>query len=626
MFKIKSVKKRSLGFSFSEQVFKVTDKIGHFKDMDQEAWKDALLPNFDSSSLHKISKDPWRVIYFLIFCLVLFFILFLRLFHLQITQGKQSRELADGNRIQIKLIHAPRGVIYDRNGKILASNSPAFRLINPDIKKTRLITREEALDLEVKNNPNFNNLEVDNVRTYSKGEEFAHVLGYVGEISETQLKDPAYSGYHLGDRVGKSGIEQQYEKALRGVDGGEIIEVNSKGAKIRTLRTNPPIPGQNIYLNIDADFQHKLFTLAKEEISKVGSCCGAVVAEDPGNGQILALFSLPSFDPNAFTKEDDGAISEIFSNPDFPILNRSISGTYPPGSTFKIVTSLAALNSGKITPDTTFIDKGVIYLGPYSFSNWYFNEYGRTEGPVNLLKAIQRSNDIYYYEVSQIIGENTLGSMARKLKLGGKLGIDLPSEETGLIPDDAWKRKTLNEVWFPGDTLHMAIGQGYVLTTPLQILGITSFMGASGVLYQPQMINKITSGDSNVFEFKPKTLVSNLVPQSQINLVKEGLKLVPKSGGTAWPFFSFPIPTAGKTGTAEFGDPKNKTHAWYTSYAPADNPKIALTVLIEAGGEGSNASAPVAKEFYRWYFSPDKNKLIQDVYAQASESAKTLGE
>ncbi len=591
------------------------------KKINNEDWKDALLPNFDLTKARQISKGTWRITIFLIFCITIFFILFLRLFHLQIINGKQNLQLADGNRIQIKLIHAPRGIIYDRNGKILASNSPGFRLLdkNPPAggKKARLISRNEALELEVRNDPRAPDLEVDNVRSYPYGEELAHVLGYVGEISEDQLKSSQYLGYHQGDRVGKSGIEAQYEKFLRGVDGGEIIEVNSKGSKIRTLRTNAPIPGQNIYLNIDEDLQDKLFKLTKDAAIKVGSCCAAGVAEDPGNGQILALVSLPSFDPNVITKGDDSAIAEIFSNQAFPILNRAISGTYPPGSTFKIISSLAAITSGKISPQTTFVDNGFIYLGPYKFTNWYFNEYGRTEGPVDLLKAIQRSNDTYFYQASQIIGEKSLIDMARKLKLGEKLNIDLPSEESGLIPDDAWKRKTFDQVWYPGDTLHMAIGQGYVLTTPLQILGITSFIGNNGILYQPQLV---------LTNFKPKILASNLISSDKINLVKEGLKLVPKSGGTAWPFFTFPIPTAGKTGTAEYGDPKNKTHAWYTSYAPADNPKIALTVLVEGGGEGSNVASPVAKEFYRWYFSPDKNKLIQDVYTQASDSGRILGE
>ena len=239
---------------------------------------------------------------------------------------------------------------------------------------------------------------------------------------------------------------------------------------------------------------------------------------------------------------------------------------------------------------------------------------------------MQRSNDIYYYEAAKIIGEKSLADMAKKLKLGERSGIDLPAESTGLIPDNDWKVKTFNQGWYPGDTLHMSIGQGFVLTTPLQILGITSFIASEGTLYKPQLVNKVVFNDQIVSEFKTKNLVSKLISSDKINIIRQGLELVPKSGGTAWPFFTFPIPTAGKTGTAEYGDPKNKTHAWYTSYAPLSNPKIALTVLIEGGGEGSTVASPVAKEFYRWYFSPVKNDLIKDIYGNATDSGRALGE
>ncbi|MCL4366187.1 penicillin-binding transpeptidase domain-containing protein [Patescibacteria group bacterium] len=391
--------------------------------------------------------------------------------------------------------------------------------------------------------------------------------------------------------------------------------MDSLGRKIRTLRQNPPIPGQNIYLALDASLQEKLYGLVKESLGKSESCCGAAVALDPSDGKILALVSLPSFDPNLFTQnQDDSAISEIFSRITAPILNRVIGGTYPPGSTFKIVTSLAALASDKINADTTFEDKGEMFLGPYRFTNWYFNQYGKVEGFVNLTKALMRSNDTYFYKAAQIIGETSLADWAKKLYLGKKLEIDLPGEETGLIPDNDWKQENYDQPWYPGDTLHMSIGQGFVLSTPLQILGITSYIAADGILYKPEVL----------LNEKPKILASNLLPKEQINLIKEGLKLVPKEGGTAWPFFAFPIPTAGKTGTAEYGD-KGKTHAWYTSFAPVDDPKIALTVLIEGGGEGSSVAAPIAKEAYRWYFSPDKNRLIKDLYT-ATDSGKTLGE
>lgn len=621
-------KRKSLGFGFSDEISKVTGKRTYFKNNPEVAdWKDSLIPNFKHQGVGLSLILGWRVTVFAAIILIIFFTLFLRLFNLQIVKGEANRSLADGNRIQIRIIHAPRGVIFDKEGRVLAANSPAFRLFDEQTKKTRLITREQALELEVKNDPRVQNLEIDHVRTYPQGERMAHILGYVGEISQEQLKSNQFQGYKLGDRIGKSGIEAQYEKVLKGVDGGEIVEVESKGSKVRTLWTEPPIPGQNVYLTVDAKLQDKVFELTKNTLAKVGSCCAAALAQDPKSGKILSLVSFPTFDPNHFTNPaDESSILQILNHKDSPILNRAIAGTYPPGSTYKIISSLAALASSKITPQTTFIDNGVLYLGTFRFTNWYFNQYGKTEGSVNLTKALQRSNDTYFYEVGRLIGEKPLVDWSKILRLGGRLDIDLPSEETGLVPEDAWKRETIGEVWFPGDTLHMAIGQGFVLTTPLQILGITSFIAADGILNKSQLVEKIVKDEKVVFEYKPEVLVSDIISLDTIEIIKQGLNLVTKNGGTAWPFFNFPIPTAGKTGTAEFGDPKNRVHAWYTGYGPSDNPKIAMTVLIEGGGEGSSVAAPIVKETFRWYFSPDKNKLLQDVYPQATDSGQTLGE
>lgn len=618
---------RRLGPAFSDEIAKITARGDHFKKRQEYEWKDFLLPNFDFNFKNHFFKSPWRVVGLYIFCMILFFIIFVRLFHLQVVLGEKNRDLADGNRIQIKIIHAPRGVIFDRNGKILAANSPAFRLLDQSSGKANLITRDQALAMEVGNDPKAADLEIDNVRTYPKGERLAHLLGYVGEISEEELKMEEFKNYKLGDRIGKSGVEGQYEKLLRGIDGGEIIEVDSMGRRSRVLRRNPPISGQNIYLTIDSDLQDKIYQLTKETLFKVGSLGGAALAMDPNSGQILALVSFPTFDPNIFIQgHEEGAISEIFSDPSSPILNRAIGGTYPPGSTFKIVSALAGLESGKITPEMEILDNGIIYLGTFKFTNWYFNQYGKVEGPVNLEKAIKRSTDTYFYHVGQVVGEKTLAEWARKLNLGRVEGIDLPGEVAGLVPDDAWKQKTFGVSWYPGDTLHMAIGQGYVLATPLQILGITSFIANDGILYKPQLLLKVEREKQTIQEYKPKILLSKIADPKWVSLIKQGLTEVAKPGGTAWPFFTFPIQTGGKTGTAEYGDPKNRTHAWYTSFAPATDPRIVMTVLIEGGGEGSNVAAPIAKEVYRWYFSEDKNKLIQDVYIPATESGRSLGE
>ena len=427
-------------------------------------------------------------------------------------------------------------------------------------------------------------------------------------------------GHHINKSwYWKSGLfyNQSYEKTLRGIDGGEIIEVDSTGKKLRTLRKTDPIPGQNLYLSIDADLQNLAHKLLEETIQKTKSCCGAIVAQDPISGQILALASYPSFNPKNIT--------DALSAPNSPLLNRAIAGTYPPGSTFKIASSLAGLDSGKIDADTQFEDTGVMNLGPFTFANWYFTQYGRKEGSVNLVKALKRSNDIFFYRLGELTGEKVLSDSAKKSGLGKVLGIDIPGEVNGLIPDDNWKQENIGEVWYPGDTLHMAIGQGFVLTTPLQINNLVSLIAADGRQYPPHLGLKITGPEGNLIkEFKYEFSTPSF-KESDIALVKQGLSEVPKDGGTAWPFFSFPISSAGKTGTAEYGDLK-KTHAWYTGYAPANDPKIAVTVLIEGGGEGSTVASPIVKEMFRWFLSEDKSNLIKDLGVVATDSARTLGE
>lgn len=609
------LKRPRFGHAFSDEVAKISSKSSyHVHDIEEATYWERS---------EEASVSSWRRVTLLAIFLIAFFGLFLRLFHLQVSQGSDWRALADSNRIKVKVIHAPRGVIYDRNGKILAQNEPGFRLIESSPSgqpHSRLVSRDEALKMEVDNDPKFKDLEIDSLRSYPLGDVAAHVLGYMGEITSDELKDPNYLNYKPGDQVGRGGIEQSYEKTLKGKDGGEIFEVDSSGNPVRTLNRIDPIPGQNLYLTIDSDLQKVAYKLLSDQVKKVGSCCGALVVSDPKSGQILALVSYPSFNPTD--------LSSALTDPNSPLLNRVIGGTYPPGSTFKIASSLAGLSSGKINPKDQIEDTGVTSLGPYTFANWYFTEYGKKEGEVDLLKAIQRSNDTYFYHLGEVVGEQTLGDTAKRLGLGKALGIDLPGEVDGLIPDGNWKQRTQGQPWYPGDTLHMAIGQGYVLTTPLQIQNLISTVAADGKQYPPHLAYKITSPTGRlVKQFKFDNYSNSPFKQSDINLVKQGLEEVPKNGGTAWPFFTFTLPTAGKTGTAEYGDPKNRTHAWYTSYAPSSDPKIAVTVLVEGGGEGSNVSAPVVKDIYRWYFSKDKNHLDSfESVPVATDSAKILGE
>jgi penicillin-binding protein 2 len=612
-------KRLHLGKAFPDQFKKVSNKYSHFKHKKGGGdWQESIISPLSEPDRPLVNQ--WRMLSLVILGVVVFFGLFLRIFHLQVVKGEENRQLADYNRIKIKTIHAPRGVIYDRNGKILAQNEPGYRLLVKEGDNTKVVhaTRDEAVQMEVKGDPNFENLELESKRYYPYGEKTAHILGYVGEITENELKDPNFQNYSLGDNLGRGGIEESYEKVLRGIDGGEIIEVDATGKPIRTIRKIEAVPGQNIYLTIDASLQDVAYNQLAKGVKGAKSCCGALVGQDPNSGEILSLVSYPSFNPNN--------IAASLENPNSPFLNRAIGGVYPPGSTYKIASSLAGLASGKITEKTVFEDTGVMSIGPYKFANWYFTDYGRTEGFVDVLKALQRSNDIYFYQLGHKIGERVLGDYSKKLGLGSKLGIDIPGEEAGLIPSDEWKRLNYDQVWYPGDTLHMSIGQGFVLSTPLQINHLVSFVAANGTQYPPHLALKITSPNGKVVKDYKYSAINSDFKREYINSIKKGLELVPKFGGTAWPFFNFPIATAGKTGTAEFGDPENNTHAWYTAYAPLDDPKLSLTVLVEAGGEGSTISAPVVKEVYRWYFSEDKAKLIKDIAPISTESAKIMGE
>ncbi len=613
------------GKAFPDTLKKAAFKFGHFHShtKENEAYDDLLLSGQfskrDNPYIDNVVpplSGPWRRLIFIIFLMVVFSILLIRLFNLQIIEGKNNRELADSNRIQTKVIHAPRGVIYDRNGKILAQNEPAFRLIG-NTKIIRL-SRDDALKMEIKGDSAFENLEIDSIRTYTKGAKMAHVLGYVSEITAEELKNPSYKNYKSGDLIGRGGIEEAYERVLRGIDGGEIIEVDAQGKKVRTLRKNDAIPGQNLFLTIDADLQDVAYSLLEEAIKKAGSCCGSLIGVEPLNGEVLTLVSYPSFDPQK--------VSEALDREDSPILNRVLAGVYPPGSTFKIVSALAGLVSGKITDKTRFEDIGIINIGSSSFSNWYFTQYGKLEGSMDIVKAFKRSNDTFFYLLGQTVGEEVLASTAKQLGLGKKTGIDIPGEAVGIVPDREWKMKNKGEIWYPGDTLHMSIGQGFVLATPLGINNLVSTIATDGKQFPPHLGLKITNSNSQTIkEFKFSESVLKAFKPKYLELVKEGLKEVTKEGGTAWPFFTFPIQTAGKTGTAEYGDAKGKTHAWYTSFAPIDEPKLVMTVLIEGGGEGSSVAAPVAKEIYRWFLSTDKTNLIKDTNYVASDSAK-LGE
>lgn len=550
--------------------------------------------------------------------------LFIRLFHLSVVDGGYYRQLAEGNRIREEKIPASRGIIYDRNGHILARNIPVFKT------KSRKVFFEDKPSLE----PADITEEVG--REYVYRGVFAHVLGYTGEADENDI-EKSNSLYQTGDLIGKMGVEKTYDRHLRGQNGKELKEVDAVGKTVRILGKIAPIPGKNLSVTLDLDLQ-------KAASEAMGGKIGAVIVEDPQNGELLVLYSSPSFDPNGFIRDKD--VEKMFSDPDKPLYNRAISGEYPPGSTFKIVTAIAALENGVITKDTKIEDTGVLTVGTFSFGNWYFSQYGRKEGILDIIGAIRRSNDIFFYKTGEMVGIERLADWAVRLGIGRTLGIDIPGEADGLMPDENWRKRVMGEGWYLGNTYHVAIGQGDVLTTPLQVNAWTNVIANGGKLCRPHLVKTESGKETSDGVRKHSSEVEGFgeicrdlgIKKETIELIREGMKEAcsPASpaggpGGTGWPLFKFKvqnskfkidgidflesyesttsgkpvveIPVACKTGTAEFGDPKNRTHAWFSVFAPVYNPQISVTVLLEAGGEGSTNAAPIAKKILEQWFS-----------------------
>lgn len=580
-------------------------------------------------------------------------ILVWRLFRLTVIQGHEFRQLADSNRTRELIRHAPRGILRDRTGKPLVANAASYRLIKPceggiqmegDITACTLrLTGTEGDALLKKGLPQGNYLEVDWLRTYLYGPALSHVVGYTGELTAEELREEYYSlrQYKPGDRVGRTGAEAVFEEQLRGRDGKELVEVDASGNILRTLGRQEEVPGEDVTLSLDAGLVMAVVEAFGQEER------GAVVVSKPATGEILAMYSSPSFSPDAFSsgmsKEEYQLLQD---DPREPLFNRAIGGVYPPGSIFKIVTALAALEEGAVGSKTTVEDNGVITIGPFTFPNWYFMQYGKTEGMVDIVKALQRSNDIFFYKTGEWLGITKLAAWAGRLGIGKPLGIELAGEASGLMPNPEWKNEHFssksdkvarNNEWYLGDTYHVSIGQGYLLTTPLQVNFWTNVVANNGKICTPT-IKKASSvparrdqasGNCRGLEIKKETT----------EIITEGMKKACEPGGTGWPLFGFSVhkfdqsdqsdklisvPVACKTGTAEFGDPNNRTHAWFTVFAPIPNsvpdtgnqsikvdqnlqvisgePEISVTVLVEGAGEGSNVAAPVAKKILEEWF------------------------
>ncbi len=584
-------------------------------------------------------------VYFLYSLIIVFLvILFIRGVNLQIIQGNYWRSLADENRIRSYPIRSLRGIIYDKDKKPLVSNEPRFDLtvVPADLLKQKSqlsevlsslakalnepedkieslikenagfsapiilkenISRETALFLESKFSENQAlSVEINSQRNYIDGPYFSHILGYLGKIDKKELQQ--YSDYLVDDYIGKTGLELYYENFLRGSYGEKLIEVDSGGKIKNVFARKEAQSGKNIILSIDSDLQKKLYDEMKRMLGGSNLKGAAGIALDPDTGKILALVSLPSFDNNkfiqGFSQED---FKKIIDNSSKPLFNRVISGTYPPGSTIKPLIASAVLKEKIVTSNQIINCPGSIIIYNKYYQNIFHTYHDWTvHGPTNIIKAIAESCNVYFYTVGGGYGKITglgiekINQYLKQFGLGNVLGIDLPQEANGFIPDENWKKENKKEDWYIGDTYNVSIGQGDLMTTPLQIALATAAIANNGTLLKPQITEKI--GNDSVY---PEIIRSNIIDKEFLATVKQGMREAVISG-SAKILYDLPIKVAGKTGTAQASAEK-VPHGWFTCFAPYEKPRIVLTILIENGGEGSVVAAPIAKEVLRWYFS-----------------------
>ncbi|MDR0881564.1 MAG: penicillin-binding protein 2 [Candidatus Adiutrix sp.] len=617
--------------------------------------------------------------YYLMFWGMIFFfiILGLRLWYLQIIKGEELRRRSESNRTEMVEMNSVRGLVQDRHGLVLLDNRASFDLClkKSEVKDVpallaelahltgrsdaelaaryealppsrqavsvliRGLTREQLVAVESRRwrLPGVS-IQVSTARAPLSDVLASHVLGYMGQIGKRQLEserqriedtlrdlnregekidetviktvETDLKPHRPGDLVGQSGVEQSMEWYLQGRRGTARREVDSRGRILRETVVTRPGPGYNIRLTLDSRLQ----ALAQ---SLLAGRAGSIVMMDPRNFEILAMASSPTFSLNDFV---EGISSErwksLQNDPFLPMTNRAVAGQYSPGSTFKMVVALAALADGLITPETIFHCRGSLKLGDRVFN--CHNKYGH--GAVNLRQSLKVSCDVYYYEVGRKIGADRLAQLARDFfGLGRKTGVDLPAEQTGLMPDSDWLKRRYQKRWSTGDTLPMAIGQGYLTTTPLQVAQFTAVVANGGLLYRPHLVKEVLDVNGAVVKsFEPELVSKIKVAPAYLEVVKQGLAaVVGEAGGSGWRAALPGVKVSGKTGTTQVVSLKrfqsyakgkvpykDRDHAWFTGYAPSDRPEVAVTVLLENTGGGGTFSAPLARQMMAAYFDP----------------------
>jgi len=596
----------------------------------------------------KIIEKRIQLLQIILFIIFLFFIF--SFFSIQILNHNYYVDKANNNKLQIQEILAPRGIIYDRNGKILADNKPSFNLIlNRSLTKktkdsilylSKLMKKEKADMLDkiaqyefYRYNYSFpilNNLDIKEVsliearkyihpefsiqiipkRYYPFGEVSAHIVGYVGEATKEQIEaNPKL--FNRGQIIGQYGIEAYYDNYIRGQDGEEYNIVNSTGIKVGEIPTmrKEPQPGKSIILTIDYEIQEKVASLYKDKN-------GAAVVLQPSTGELLALWSSPAFDPNHFIpKISKEKWNEYIKDENFPLLNKTIQGRYSPGSVFKLVIALAALSEKKISPETKFFCPGFVNIYGNTFHCWKPAGHGWQ----NLKEAITHSCNVYFFNVARLLNIDTIAKYAKLLGLGKPTMIDMKNEISGNIPTSKWKLEILKKPWYPGETISIAVGQGPVVTTPLQMANLISFFANNGKIYKPHILKGIIDKDHIIYK-RPEILAEPKIDPLIIKNIREALWSVVNENGTGARAKIQGLDICGKTGTVELITNKEllkkkelkekfKEHSWFVGFAPKDNPQIAVAIFVEHGGFGGETAAPMAKEiFNKWYEIMNRNK------------------
>jgi len=510
---------------------------------------------------------------------------------LSIIRGGYYKTMARDNKVYEMVIPAARGEIVDRKGRVVAKSVyQYFKKIN-ETKVYEGSGDFEGIKFEGKD------LAYDLKRKYMYGQSMGLVTGYVGKPNETEIDSAGVCGQKIdkNDLLGRGGVEEYFNCLLGGVDGQRLVEVDARGNYVRELGRKEPVAGKKLELSIDAYWQEKAYELMKDKK-------GVVIVSEPKTGKILVLVSSPSIDANVFSFSQDNRMIESYLNDNegLPMLNRTIGAKYHSGSVFKPVMTTAGLEEGVIDRNTLIEDTGVIKIGEYSFNNWLWTKRGGTDGMVDAVKALQRSNDIYFYRLGERLGVDRIKTWAINYGYGNKTGVELPGEIAGLVPDDKWKQETKGERWFLGNTYHLSIGQGDLAVTPIQVNQMTNVVANKGVKCK-------MSVDKN-----GKVECSKIgASLGSLNTVVEGMKSACQPGGTAYPLFNFKTSIACKTGTAEVGDGSKDTHAWLTAFAPAENPEISITVMVERGGEGSDMAAPIVGDFLKEYFNESETVVVK---------------